>query len=96
MSTNLREETIKMVGDRDVLFVTDGEFHSSYDQFLARAGLMDYDAGYGGAEVNTNLKIVFADGWLERGEYDGSEWWAYKEMPTKPALVGKVELKEVW
>lgn len=22
--------------------------------------------------------------WLERHEYDGSEWWEYKTMPTEP------------
>ncbi len=28
--------------------------------------------------------VVFKDGtWLERGEYDGSEWWEYKQVPTK-------------
>ena len=30
-----------------------------------------------------NIVIVFEDGtWLERGEYDGSEWWEYKQKPT--------------
>lgn len=40
-----------------------------------------YDSGYGGQELFG--WVVFKDGtWLERGEYDGSEWWAYKEPPT--------------
>lgn len=34
----------------------------------------EYDAGYGGAEIESDLKIVGDDWWLERGEYDGSEW----------------------
>lgn len=45
----------------------------------------DYDSGYGGAEVNTALVIVGDDWWLERGEYDGSEWWEFKTLPQKPA-----------
>ncbi len=43
-----------------------------------------YDDGYGGAEVATDLKIVGDDWWLERGEYDGSEWWEFKTLPQKP------------
>ena len=41
----------------------------------------DYDDGYGGQ--NLHGLVVFNDGsWLERGEYDGSEWWEYKHTPT--------------
>ena len=43
----------------------------------------DYDDGYGIQEL---FGIVwFKDGsWLERGEYDGSEWWTYKFTPEIP------------
>lgn len=45
----------------------------------------EYDAGYGFPEVATDLVIVFKDNsWLERAEYDGSEWWEYKKPPTMP------------
>lgn len=44
----------------------------------------EYDSGYGGAEVATNLLIVGNDWWLERGEYDGSEWWEFKTLPRYP------------
>lgn len=40
-----------------------------------------YDSGFGGQYLFG--WIVFKDDtWLERNEYDGSEWWEYKEMPT--------------
>jgi hypothetical protein len=31
------------------------------------------------------LKIIVVgkDWWLERHEYDGSEWWEFKTMPDK-------------
>lgn len=40
-----------------------------------------YDNGYGSQEL---FGIVyFNDGtWLERGEYDGSEWWEHITTPT--------------
>jgi len=43
-----------------------------------------YDEGFGGANVNGDLLIVGEDWWLERGEYDGSEWWEFKTLPQKP------------
>lgn len=39
-----------------------------------------YDNGFGGQELYGT--VVFKDeSWLERGEYDGSEWWNYKKLP---------------
>ena len=58
-----------------------------------------YDAGYGGAEVNSRLVIVGDDWWLERGEYDGSEWWEFKSLPQKPAATTPLradDLKSKW
>jgi hypothetical protein len=43
----------------------------------------NYDSGYGGQELFGTLWLE--DGtWLERGEYDGSEWWEYKKTPEIP------------
>ena len=42
----------------------------------------EYDNGYGCAEIPTNLIIIGDGWWLERGEYDGSEWWEFKTQPT--------------
>jgi hypothetical protein len=55
----------------------------TWEEFAAFASF-EYDAGSGGAEVNTDLVIVGDDWWLERGEYDGSEWWDFKQLPTPP------------
>ena len=52
-----------------------------------------YDDGYGGQEVDGSLVIVGKDWWLERAEYDGSEWWEYKTMPEKPTKSATVNLK---
>jgi len=43
----------------------------------------EYDNGYGGQEL---FGIVWwADGtWSERGEYDGSEWWEHRVVPSIP------------
>lgn len=55
-----------------------------------------YDDSYGWTEVKDNLLIVGKDWWLERHEYDGSEWWEYKTLPTKPTRVCEDPVKMVW
>lgn len=55
-----------------------------WEAFVALADV-EYDNDFGGQEVHDSLKIVFTDGsWLERAEYDGSEWWVYNETPKPP------------
>lgn len=42
----------------------------------------EYDRGFGSQELEG--VVVFKDHtWLERHEYDGSEWWEYKKCPTR-------------
>lgn len=55
----------------------------SWDEFAALADF-EYDDGYGGNEIESTLKVVGDNWWLERGEYDGSEWWEFKTMPECP------------
>ena len=58
---------------------------------------IDYDDGYGSQELGGT--IVFKDSsWLERGEYDGSEWWDYKSTPewSPRAESGDSELSWCW
>ena len=67
----------------DVLFVGDRATHSkmTVKEFLEHANV-EYKNGYGIEEINTDLILVGKDFWLERGTYDGSEWWEYKSMPN--------------
>lgn len=53
---------------------------TTWDEFAAMAN-KNYDNGFGGTEVIEVTMIVGKDFWLERHEYDGSEWWEYKELP---------------
>ena len=85
---NLLQETnedLKQHGKtwEDVSFIADKHGEIELEQFK---GLADkrYDNGYGSAEVSQSLVIVGDNWWLERAEYDGSEWWEYKTIPTKP------------
>ncbi len=51
---------------------------------------INYDNGFGAAEIPEDFIIVGDDFWLERGEYDGSEWWEFKEFPNKPSKIKSV------
>ena len=87
---NLLEETEEIMKDygqspETVSWVTSlskgEECIATWDEFKILADFT-YDAGFGGAEINEDLKVIFKDGsWLERHEYDGSEWWEYKKTP---------------
>ena len=85
---NLLKETKEILEQNnktfdDVLFVGDEEKNKkmTVKEFLEHANF-EYDDGYGLEEINTNLILVGKDFWLERGTYDGSEWWEYKSMPN--------------
>lgn len=71
----------------DIVFIgsQDGEWGiASWKKFHELANFR-YDAGYGSAEIPVDLIIIFKDGsYMERGEYDGSEWWETKKTPAVP------------
>ena len=55
------------------------------DEFEDFLNLLDfkYNNGYGGQ--NLYGAVWLEDGtWLDRGEYDGSEWWEHIVMPEIP------------
>jgi len=52
------------------------------DKFLNKLDF-EYDDGFGGQYLFGT--VWFKDGtWADRGEYDGSEWWAVRETPKIP------------
>lgn len=85
---NLLEETKKILENNnktleDILWI--GSFKNFVDvnEFIKIADV-EYDSGYGSPQVAENLLVVGVNWWLERHEYDGSEWWEYKSIPVKP------------
>jgi len=86
---NLLKETLFILKsndkkESDVLWCgiqNEGSF--SWKTFKKLANF-EYNNGYCGNEVASYLLVVGKDFWLERHEYDGSEWWEFKTMPKKP------------
>ena len=93
MLINLKDETLKILNKHDKTW-DDVEWVGNIyqnvtvdkDKFLILAN-REYDNGYGGNEISLNLVVVGKDFWLERHEYDGSEWWEFKQLPEKPVVM---------
>ena len=87
IKSNLLKETKKKLSihnktPKDVLWIgtKDGSEAMNWGEFVKIADF-EYDNGYGEAWIYLNLVVVGKGWWLERFEYDGSEWWEYKEPP---------------
>ena len=84
---NLLKETLDILKENnkrlsDILWFGTDKFSIDGDLLLLFDA--EYDDGYSCNEVDLSLKVVGYDWWLERTEYDGSEWWEFKTMPTEP------------
>ena len=55
----------------------------SWEDFSKQADF-EYNNGYGWAEIPADLVAVGDNWWLERAEFDGSEWWEFKTIPKEP------------
>ena len=88
-TSNLLKETLehlKTHGKKstDVRWVGSVNYGYFDWEYFVKIADMEYNNGFGTILVATDLKVVGDDWWLERHEYDGSEWWEYKSMPKKP------------
>lgn len=83
-SEGLTLEDIRWVGTRDI-------------KYNLNIFLNSLDSGCGGTVINTGLLIVGDNWWLERHEYDGSEWWEFKKYPEEPKYTAdKFKIISVW
>lgn len=92
MSTNLLDETLEFLEKYgktldDVLFIQGDDFEITRKNFETVARDTNYDSGFGAQHVATDLVLVGDGWWIERCEYDGSEWWEFKTIPTEKAKV---------
>lgn len=92
---NLLEETLEIffekgVDSKDIEWIGGFDYECTWEEFKVLAD-REYDAGFGGQEVASNLVIVFKDFWLGREEYDGAENWAVYEKPDRPTNPKKIE-----
>lgn len=56
-----------------------------YNEFLEKLDFV-YDSGYG-TQYLEGIIWYENDAYSERGEYDGSEWWEYRQTPIIPEFL---------
>ena len=69
---------------KEPFLLKEGHTPAEYEAFLAKLDFK-YDSGYGMQEVDGRVWLMEEGTWLERGEYDGSEWWVYRKCPQIPS-----------
>jgi hypothetical protein len=90
LEENLERINVMWVGKRD------GSYTMTFEEFEHYALQVNYDGGFGGHYIPLDFVVVGADWWLERGEYDGSEWWEFKRMPVAKVDAGKYDFPAVF
>ena len=95
---NLLQETLTALFNSghkisDIVFIGSEESgHSCTWTEFEKMADREYDSGFGGAEVATDLIIVFRDGQkMWRGENDGSEWWEYSTPFKQPKILKPIK-----
>lgn len=87
---NLLQETLNALKENgktpaDVRWVGRASISAkcTWEDFAKQANF-EYNNGYGGAEIPTDLVVVGDNWWLERAEHGGSEWWEFNTTPAEP------------
>jgi hypothetical protein len=62
------------------ILLKEGYTPAEYEEFLEKLNF-EYDNGYGGQILHGIVWLMEDNTWIERGEYDGSEWWEYRKCP---------------
>lgn len=86
---NLLSETINIIEEHGknesmVEWCGTSKVYFDWETFKILANV-EYDSGFGSPDVATDLIVAGDDWWIERHEYDGSEWWEFKKLPKKPS-----------
>ncbi len=92
---NLLKETKEILKQNnkkieDIRWIGNNIYFVDIEKFIEIANV-NYNDDFGSSKVAEDLLIVGDNWWLERHEYDGSEWWEYKTIPIMPKE--KLELK---
>ena len=85
---NFKNETLRVLKENnktidDIVWIGCERGYIPIDEFFRNADF-EYDSGYGAQEVASDIMIVGKTFVMTRGEYDGSEWWEYREPVKKP------------
>lgn len=77
--------------EKEVLWVGsyDGGYSITWELFQGIAKNINYRSEFHAAFIPSDLVVVGDGWWLERGEWEGSEYWIFKQPPTSPTAEAK-------
>lgn len=92
--SNLKFETLEILKEngktiKDIRWVGSKDIAIPLDLFWILADT-EYNNDFGSQKVARDLVVVGDNWWLERAEYDGSEWWEFKTTLIKPSTEKEV------
>ncbi len=84
--TNLLKETITIL-EINGKSLSDIVWYGLKGQAMTSPITETFDGCYCSGFGTNEIPFVVGDNWwLERHEYDGSEWWEFKQLPKHPAV----------
>ena len=79
-------------GDETVITLNPDHTTPQYAEFLKTIAI-NYDSGFGSQKLRGTVWLEGGT-WLERHEYDGSEWWHHCKRPALPRGIGLEVVQE--
>lgn len=70
----------------NAIILREGYTQEEYDEFLEKLDF-EYDSGYGLQHLLGTVWFNEPNIWMDRGEYDGSEWWEFNICPEIPGYL---------
>jgi len=92
--TNFKQETLELIGDHKIdeykLEYARDWYLSTITSYKGKGeipwdeipkSMLSYDRGFGTQYWRGFITFKDTPDWLEREEYDGSEWWSWRSRP---------------
>lgn len=79
----IRIEYYQFDDSSNKILLREGYTQEEYNEFLEKLDF-EYDSGYGSQHLFGTVWFTEPGVWMERGEYDGSEWWEFNMCPEIP------------
>ena len=84
----IRIEYYQFDDSSNKILLREGYTQEEYNEFLEKMDF-EYDSGYGLQHLFGTVWFTEPGVWMERGEYDGSEWWIINKCPEIPDHIRK-------
>lgn len=82
----IRMEYWELSDTSNEILLREGYTQEEYQEFLEKLDF-EYDSGYGIQHMYGTVWFTEPGVWMERRDYDGSEWWEIYKCPEIPEVL---------